>query len=159
MKTTSFFKIYDLGLKRKRWNCTTLSDAMRDDGFNISPRSLQRYRTQEMRPNLNIAKEILKVLEIEMTDDEIAKSLEEAREERIRNPQNVNFIERGVRIPYAGCSKELIGNDKIKMAIDARIAETQDKKNPNLNKYLTDLICYDVDHHILPLYNKKEEDE
>lgn len=158
MKTNSFFEIYDLALKRKRWNCTKLSDELRERGFDISPRSLQRYRTKEMKPNTYTAKEILKALEIKMTDDELVKSLEIARSEKIKNANESNCIERGVRIPYAKCSDTMTDIDKIKAAIDKRLVETQGRKNPNFNKYLTDLIRYDLDNNILPDYTKGDKE-
>lgn len=155
MKTKSFFEIYDLALKRKKWNCTRLSNELRERGFDISSRSLQRYRRKEMKPSTYTAKEIMKALEIEMTDDKLIKSLEIARSEKIKNVNDSNCIERGVRIPYAKCSDIITDIDKIKALIDKRLVDTQGPKNPNLNKYLTDLIRYDIDNNILPEYIEK----
>ena len=95
----SFFTIYDLGLKRKRWNCTTISKQLSEqEGIEISPRSLQRYRTKEMRPNFQVAKAIFKVLEIIATDEQISEMLEFARKEKVQNYTASKYIERGVRI-------------------------------------------------------------
>lgn len=147
----SFFTIYDLGLKRKRWNCTTLSKQLSEqEGVEISPRSLQRYRTKEMRPNFQIAKSIFKVLEIKATDEQISDMLQFAKEEKIQNYTASKYIERGVRIRTSLLSDEDKPESEILEEMNARIAQTQAYGHCNFNRYVTELIKYDMEHHVLP---------
>lgn len=147
----SFFTIYDLGLKRKRWNCTTLSKQLSEqEGIEISPRSLQRYRTKEMRPNFQVAKAIFKVLEIKATDEQVSDMLEFAREEKVQNYTASKYIERGVRIRTTLLSDEEKPEAEILEEMNKRIAQTQPNGHANFNRYITELIKYDMAHHVLP---------
>lgn len=147
----SFFTIYDLGLKRKRLNCTTLSKQLSEqEGIEISPRSLQRYRTKEMRPNFQIAKAIFKVLEIVASDEQVSDMLEFAREEKVQNYTASKYIERGVRIRTILLSDEERPEEDIIAKLKARIAQTQPDGHANFNRYITELIKYDMANHVLP---------
>lgn len=147
----SFFTIYDLALKRKRMNCSTLSKRLaEEEGVEISPRSLQRYRTKEMRPNFQVAKAIFSVLEISASDEQISDMLEFAREEKVKNYTASKYIERGVRIRTSLLSDEEKPDADIIDEMNARISKTQPEGHCNFNRYITDLIKYDMAHHVLP---------
>ncbi len=147
----NFFTIYDLALSRKQMNCSTLSKKLAaEESIEISPRSLQRYRTKEMRPNFQVAKAIFKVLEVNVTDEQIIDMLELAREEKIKNYTASKYIERGVRIRTSLLSDEERPDAEIITAMNTRIAQTQPEDHCNFNRYITDLIKNDMKNHVLP---------
>lgn len=147
----SFFTIYDLGLKRKRWNCVTLSKHLSEEkNIELTPRSLQRYRTQEMRPQFAVAKAIFECLGIKATDAEISDSLEIAREEKTMSDTGITYLERGLRIRLSLLSDDEKDNQEIMNMLHRRIEETQAGSQANFNRYVTELIKYDLKHRVLP---------
>lgn len=156
-KNGSFFTYYDLGLKRKRWNCVTLSQELQDRGVKISPRSLQRYRTGEMVPRFDNAKHIFQVLDIDATDDQIRKSLIVAGGEKDEWKDDDGYLRKGIHIKLDKLSSNKNeDNASIMLRLEQRMKETQRYDRRNFNHYVQDLIKYDLDHHILPDYSDDE---
>lgn len=154
-----FLTIYDLGLKRKRWNCVTLSKEMADNGSQISARSLQRYRTGESRPSFAVAKEIFKALDIDATDDQIKKSLIYDSAGQKFPDENKEFFSRGVRIRLSRLTSDPEEDEaSILLRLKDRIQATQPTGRKSFNNYITELIHYDMDHHLLPVYDEVDED-
>lgn len=149
-KMNSFFTLYDDALKDKHWNCVTLSKKLVEHGFDITPRSLQRYRNKEMRPNYETAKAIYQFLGVDLTDSEIQNSLERSKEKR--------YLERPLRIKISKLSDTIEDDGEILEEIKKRINETQPLKTLNFNRYVADLIKKDLAYHILPTVEKTEED-
>lgn len=143
----SFFVIYDLGLKRKRWSCVKLSKELAERGVDVSCRSLQRYRIREMRPTPYIAGQIFDCLDINASEDEVLQCLEVAREEKIRKDTGNRYIERGFRIPVRELDPTSDNVDDIKARFDQRVMEVEG--NLNVNKYVTELIREDMKNNIL----------
>lgn len=143
----SFFEIYDLGLKRKRWSCVKLSKELEKMGVDVSCRSLQRYRIKEMRPNAYVAEKIFECLNIAVSKDEVLRCLEIAREEKIKKDTGNKYIERGFRIPVGELDPECEDINDIKARYEQRVMETQGSMN--VNKYVTELIREDMKNHVL----------
>lgn len=151
-KEMDFLTMYDLGLKRKRWNCVTLAMELLDRGRRISARSLQRYRTGEMFPTQETAELIMKALDVEATPDEIAKSLAISKKARhAHNPNDDKYIQRGLRLRIKKLSTNPDEDEaSIQLRLKRRIQEVETTR-PTMNRYVTDLIRADLENHILAL--------
>lgn len=155
MNKISFFYLYEAGLSKKNWKCTTLFKEMKKKkkAF-VTVRTLQRYRSREVLPNFNTAKAIYETLGIEATDEEVMQSLQEVQKRDLAY-ENSKYIDRNVRLRISRLSRKIVGNASIQMELNNRIRETQNGDRPNFNKYVSDLIQKDIDEHILPNIRKE----
>lgn len=146
MTRKSFYTLYEQGLTNKGYSCVQLHKKLAETGTDISERSLQRYRRKEMRPNAKNAKKILECLGIQISEEEVLKSLELAKEDKIRI-DNSQYIERGFRIPIKELSDTDENVEDITRRLGQRILEIEGIEN--LNRYVTQLIKEDLNNHTL----------
>lgn len=59
--------------------CPYLTSEMKNRGYELTPRHIQRYKSGVCVPTLEIAKEILQILNISYSDDDIKELLENSR--------------------------------------------------------------------------------
>lgn len=152
-----FFTAFDEGIKKKRTNCAKLAELLNTKyDFNITARSLQRYRIKEMCPDFLTAKKICEALELGFTDEEIDELLEEAKKHRDYNFSDKRYLERTIHIRLDKLSDKYDDDNDIILAIRQRIADTQPLAKGNFNRYISDLIRKDLAEHVLP--DAKKED-
>ena len=144
----NFFEVYERGLRIRGWNCVDLYRETSSNNLKLSLRSLQRYLSRESLPTFYNAKEILRIIGIQASDDQIREALATADENRYDNMSKNNYMQRGVRLKISQLSEEIDDPGIIMVELNNRI-RSMPKRKRNFNQYVTALIKMDIDKHIL----------
>lgn len=154
-----FVEMFNMALKAKHWNCSMLAEDLKEKGYTTSSRSLQRYRTGEVVPNQDIAEAIMSALDSDATSDEIAIALASTSKQKRHdyNSDANRYIQRGLRLSVAKLALNP-GEDNAtaRNRLNERIKEVEPER-PTLNRYVSDLICFDLKNHVLPVHEGNEE--
>ena len=163
MQTGAYFAFSDLfiqGLKDEGLNMTQLSDILAEKGNEITRRRLSEYYNQVSTPPFEKAREIVKALKIEITDEELIESLKINRDRIKELKQGMNYsgresytggmeskINKVISLNLSnfceGMTAELV-EEKIRERLNLLYGETEKNEKYRMSRYVKDLIKKDL---------------
>jgi len=130
---------------------THLSDSLHVNGIKIQKRNLYRYLNAERIPSLELAEEILKAENMNISTDQLKEVLKHSKSVSKENKENTvsNKFEKHIVIDLSSLSVgELSGRDVIDY-IDDRVTNIYGNTSTKYSSYIKDLILEDVKNNIL----------
>ena len=147
----SFFDVYEMGLKTKGWTYTTLHNAIYEKKHvHISMGMLESWGEKRNVPSYQSAKVVLEVLDVTVTDEDILDMISCASDEKVLNISGGKVLREKLNIFLPSLLKDK-SLEEIRDELEERIFETKIDGAKNFNDYVTELIKYDLENHILPL--------
>lgn len=154
-KGKDFFTVFDNGLAINDLSCRKLSENLEDEGYHISPRSLQRWHNMTAIPGMENAKIVINYLyknfsQILPSDEEIKECLERAKLKKLPEYSNESALIATIRINYSALFRKKIELGKAQYLLQERIKETVGNEPGKYSRYVTELIRKDLNQKILP---------
>lgn len=150
-----FYTIFDNGLAMNDLSCRKLSENLEDEGYHISPRSLQRWHNRTALPGVENAKIVVKYLYKNFShdlpsDEEIKECLERAKLKKMPESSNESALIATIRINYSTLFRKKIEPGEAQFLLQERIKETVGNEPGKYSRYVTELIRKDLNQKILP---------
>ena len=122
-----------------------ISEKIAQDGYKVSIRSLQQYRSSECIPSVQTAKIILDALGEDFTLNDIKESLELEKEKQYDLKIDVSKIEKHLTL-YENEFKDIANGEAgyVSDIIDQRIQELYPNQKRAFSLYVKDLIEADI---------------
>lgn len=126
-------------------DCRIISEMLNKNGYSISVRSLQQYRSSSCVPSLQTARIILKALDANFSLEYIKLSLDLERDKQADLKLNSTKIDKHIVIYEKDFNNIANGESGfVSDIIDARLEELYSNKKNKFSLYVKDLIEADI---------------
>lgn len=158
MQDICFYEYLDELMKERGFNNNSLANYLTAKGFPISRSQIYNYRNCYAVPETERAKQIVSLLNCEISDDDLSIMLKNSKSEKKANDYNYGlYFSSSFRIPYLSLTKNTnMTPEKVKYILTNRINEVSDiiGGKGNISSYIAALIRLDIDYKILDNYQK-----
>ena len=150
--------LYNLMMK-KGLNTNSMSALLTSLGLQIDRSAIHSYIGCTRIPSFQRAKQILELLECDVSDDDLLLMLKISGEEKATEKYgSQKYLMTGIRIPYKNLTDNEMPPSKVAYILNQRIHEVSKLINGDgISAYITALIKLDIDYNVLDKYYGKDE--